>query len=258
MERDILRRFFSYRATQLQGLVDAVRDILDHNLSKGIEAEQALADLLRSTLPPRFSAGKGFLIDTDGHQSRELDLIVLDSLNTARLFDFQAFDLIPIEAALACIEVKTKLAKPELDDTFEKFQAIQEMKFFEEKITYTWSDHSGGTGLSVSTTSRPELILFAYDLRLSDDAIRDAYQRHPALKAVKICVIDKGSVVNLADPPVGLGWALPDEKEPHRRAGQVLAIFLFQYLLPALYAQKKGRQFYVKYLEGRSTFHSLQ
>ena len=91
MERDILRRFFSYRATQLQGLVDAVRDILDHNLSKGVEAEQALADLLRSTLPPRFSAGKGFLIDTDGHQSRELDLIILDSLNTARLFDFQTF-----------------------------------------------------------------------------------------------------------------------------------------------------------------------
>jgi len=59
-ERDIIRRFFSYRAAQLHGLVDAVRDIAQHGLTKGIEAEQALADLVLSLLPTRYSAGKVF------------------------------------------------------------------------------------------------------------------------------------------------------------------------------------------------------
>jgi hypothetical protein len=114
MKRDVLRRFLSYRATQLQGVVDAVRDLIRHNLTKGIEAERAPADLLKSVLLLRFAAGKGFLIDTTGRQSNEIDLIILDSMNTARLFDFRAFEIIPIEAALACIEVKTTLTKDEL------------------------------------------------------------------------------------------------------------------------------------------------
>jgi hypothetical protein len=138
MEPDVLLRFFAYRATQLQGLVDAVRDLISHQLTKGVEAELAVADLLRSVLPSRFSAGKGFIIDSLGHQSNEVDLIVLDAANTARIFDFRAFELIPVEAALACIEVKTMLTKKELDDTFDRFHRIQEMEFHRERMMRDW------------------------------------------------------------------------------------------------------------------------
>ncbi len=250
MERDNLRRFFSYRATQLQGLVEAVRDLVNHKLTKGVEAELALADLLRAVLPLRFSAGKGFLIDTCGRQSRELDLVVVDSINTARLFDFRAFEIVPIEAALACIEIKTVLTKSDLDDTFEKFQSIQEMEFFTERIVVPWSRPTREAGISFSTTSRPELVLFAYETSLSDKAIAEVYQRHPALGHAKICVLTRGIVGDLI--PEGLCWVIPDEDEQQRHAGQVMALFLFQYLLPALFGQRKGHQFYVKYLEGRS------
>jgi len=256
MERDILRRFLSYRATQLQGVVDAVRDLIRHNLTKGIEAEQALADLLRSVLPLRFAAGKGFLIDTAGQQSNEIDLIILDSMNTARLFDFRAFELIPIEAALACIEVKTTLTTDELRGSFDRFQKIQDMEFFQERIIRESSD-ANGTGLAVSTTSRPELVLFAYESFVSDQAIAEAYQRHPALGHVKICVLQRGIVSFLMQPARGLCWLIPKEEDIERSAGQVLALFLFQFLLPALHAQSKGSRFYVKYLEGQSFTISL-
>jgi hypothetical protein len=251
-ECDIVRRFFSYRAAQLQGLVDAVRDISQHSLTKGVEAERALADLLLSLLPSRFSAGKGFLIDTGGRQSPEFDLIILDSLNTARLFDFRVFDLIPIEAALACVEVKTTLTKQGLDKAFDGFQKIQKMEFFKERLM-----SSKGAGLVVSETSRPELILFAYEAEISDEAIREAYQRHPALGHVKICVLQQGIVGELKEPE-GLWWLRPQEQEKHQFAGQVLALFLFQVLLPALFEQRKGQGFYVKYLEGRSTRSPLE
>jgi hypothetical protein len=253
-DRDVLRRFFSYRAKQLQGLVDAVRAVIAHNLTKGIEAERALADLLGSLLPPRFTAGKGFVIDSKGYQSGEIDLIVLDSPNTARLYDFRVFELIPVEAALACIEVKTTLTKAELDATFAKFQKVQEMEFFQERIMLP-RNHPGEVGLSARSTTRPELLLFAYESNASDDAIGEVYSRHPSLLGVKTCVLQKGIVGEL--PPDGLGWLEPEERDAGRVAGQVLALFLFQLFLPALFAQVKGQTYYVKYLEGQSTFTPL-
>jgi hypothetical protein len=257
MEPDVLRRFFTYRATQLQGLVDAVRDLINHQLTKGIEAEFAVADLLRSVLPSRFSAGKGFIIDSLGHQSNEVDLIVLDAANTARVFDFRAFELIPVEAALACIEVKTRLTKRELDDTFERFHRIQEMEFHTERMMRNWSNPVEGVGMSVVSASRPELIVFAYDSDLSDNAIADAYERYPGLQHAKICVLQRGIIGQLENPPKELCWLKPVEDDHNRFAGQVLALFLFQCFLPALHKQNKGQGFYVKYLQGRSVISQI-
>ena len=166
--------------------------------------------------------------------------------------------MIPIEATLACVEVKTTLTKKELGDAFDKFQEVQEMEFVKERVARVSSD-ADGAGMSVSQTSPPELILFAYEASLSDDAIREAYARDPmTLRTVKICVLQKGIVGDLASPVQGLGWLRPKEDETHRIAGQVLAMFLFQFLLPALFKQTKGQGFYVKYLEGRSTFSVIR
>jgi len=255
--QDLLGRFFGFKAAQLQGLVSATREIVKHALTKGVEAERALADLLVSVLPGRYLAGKGFVIDSMGVQSNEVDLIVLDQLHTARLFDFRAFELVPIEAAVACIEVKTTLDKSELDSTFERFQKIQTMTFHEERVIRTRAQSESAHAVVATTTSRPELVLFAYESIVSDDAIRAAYDRHPELSHAKICVLEKGVVVDLVNPAAGLGWFCPDERDEDR-AGRVLAVFLFQFLLPALFDQTKGQRFYVHYLGGESVFSPLR
>ncbi len=233
-------------------------DLISHQLTKGIEAELAVADLLRSVLPSRFSSGKGFIIDSLGHQSNEVDLIVLDSANTARIFDFRAFELIPVEAALACIEVKTTLTKQELDETFVKFQKIQRMEFHVERIMRNWSNPSEGVSIASMPTTHPELIVFAYGADLSNEAIAAAYERHPELAHVKLCVLQTGIVGWLDDTPSGLCWLKPPQEEDlNRLAGQVLALFLFQCFLPALYKQNKGQGFYAKYLQGRSVISPI-
>ena len=180
----------------------------------------------------------------------EIDLFILDSLNTARL-SFKAFELIPIEAALACIEVKTTLTSGELKGSFERFEKIQRMEFFQERVVRETSD-ADGTGIAVAPTSRPELVLFAYEVDVSDEAIAKAYECHPTLGHVKICVLQRGIVATLTHPARELCWIVPVEEESRRRAGQVLALFVFQFLLPALHAQNKGSRFYIKYLDGQS------
>lgn len=254
---DVLGRFFEYRANDLQSQVNATRDVITHALTKGIEAETALADLLSALLPKRFDARKGFVIDSDGCQSNEMDLIVVDRDAVARLFDFRAFELVPIEAASACVEVKTTLDGTKLLETFARFQRVQEMRFREEQLLQTRS-----VSLVASTTTRPEMAVFSYEGTLSPQAIRNAYAQYPQLDHVKICVLNQGIVAHLDDSPqgpLGLGWLRPvEEPDTAAYSGRVLALFLYQFFLPSLFEQRKGSQFYRYYLQGQSDFEQLE
>ncbi|MBI3656893.1 MAG: hypothetical protein HY232_10790 [Acidobacteria bacterium] len=257
---DIFGRFFEYRATAMQSVVAATRDVIDHALSKGIESESVLAEMLASFLPTRFDARKGFLIDAKGTQSHELDLILVDRNEIARMFDFKAFELVPVEAATACVEVKTSLTKAELEDTFVRFQKIQEMAFFEEKVMKVRANQTG-TALVVATTSRPELTLFAYEAAVSNEAIKQVYDAHPKLAHVKICVLTKGIVADIMDSPAGnLGRRLivPVENSAASFSGRILALFLYQLFLPAVFEQTKGVRFYAQYLQGEARYLELK
>lgn len=120
-----------------------------------------------------------------------------------------------------------------------------------------WSDPVDGVGISAVPTSRPALVVFSYDSNVSDDALASAYERHPELGDVILCVLQKGIVGWLKNPPSGLCWLKPAEESQNRLAGQVLALFLFQRFIPALFAQNKGQGFYVKYLRGRSVISQI-
>ena len=259
MSKDTVGKFFNYQAAALQNLINATREAIAHAPTKGTEAETALAHLLASLLPKRFDAGKGFILDSNGAQSSEIDLVVVDRDAVARMFDFRAFELVPVEAASACVEVKMRLDKDELDSTFERFQKIQDMAFFEERVIRTRSTVDAAAVVA-TTTSRPELVLFAYEASLSADAVKAAYARHPALAATKICILNKGIIVDIVSSPwgqLGLCWIHPVEKDGGEVAGQTLAVFLYNYFLPSLYEQTKGTRFYIKYLSGESDYQRL-
>lgn len=141
------------------------------------------------------------------------------------------------------------LTKDELEDTFDRFHRIQTMEFHQERMMRNWSDPAEGVGIGVVGTSRPKLIVFAYDSNVSDKAIAGAYERARRRYDLRA---NEGNR-RCTDEPAG--WTVlvePKEEAPDRLAGQVLALFLFQCFLLALYAQNKGQGFYVKYLRGRS------
>lgn len=251
--------FFRHRARAMQNSIDATRDVITHALTKGVEAESALADLLVSFLPGRFLARKGFLIDSIGRRSNEVDLIIVDRHNTARMFDFNTFEVVPIEAASGGIEVKMSLDKAELDDTFKRFQQIHELHFNEERVAFIHNTVSS-TGLSVGTTTRPDLSIFAFEGNLTDNAVKDVYRRHPDLSYVKVCMLQKGIVANISESsrgPLGLRRIEPVETDTSAFAGTVLSLYLFHLLLPALVGQRKGFGFYSSYLRGESVYRDL-
>ena len=51
----------------------------------------------------------GFVVDSTGEVSRQMDLILYDRLNTPRIFTSDGAQMFPVEATYACGEIKAKL-----------------------------------------------------------------------------------------------------------------------------------------------------
>lgn len=83
--------------------------MLGHGGEIGRAREQALRDLLGSFLPPALAISTGFVIDAHGGRSRQLDIIV-HFADYHAVFNVGGVPLVPVEAVIAVLEVKSDAA----------------------------------------------------------------------------------------------------------------------------------------------------
>ncbi len=100
-----------------------------HSLTKG-EAREAvvLETFLRPYLPSRYSISTGIIVDIEGKQSSQQDLVVYDQFNSPILEDFKSSKFFFPESVFASIEVKSVLTKEELTDAAKKSISVWELK----------------------------------------------------------------------------------------------------------------------------------
>jgi len=82
---------------------------------RGDVREERLTRFLQDQLPTRFAVASGEVIDSAGNQSGQTDILVFDCVNTRPLITSGDVAMLPAEAVLASVEVKTKLTKGETD-----------------------------------------------------------------------------------------------------------------------------------------------
>jgi hypothetical protein len=88
---------------------------LEHSGVKGAIREVLMADLLRPLLPADVGVATGVLISAfDQQQSGQQDIIVFNKRILPPILFEQGPALVPVEAALVCIEVKSVLTATEL------------------------------------------------------------------------------------------------------------------------------------------------
>ena len=87
---------------------------VEHNVSKGTLREQLLGGLIRRFLPKQLSATSGFIIDHDGRQSSQTDIVIYDTRLLPPFISEDNVAAIPAEAAVATIEVKSRLAAADI------------------------------------------------------------------------------------------------------------------------------------------------
>jgi hypothetical protein len=101
---------------------------LEHAGVKGAIREVLIADLFRPLLPADIGIASGILISAfDEGQSAQQDIIIFDRRIIPPIFFEQGPVIVPVESALICIEVKSKLTATELRKANDSAKSVRDL-----------------------------------------------------------------------------------------------------------------------------------
>ncbi len=107
----------SLSLAQMQTLIKA------HNLSRGLIGESILRDFLKKILPDFTKVSQGF-VEYNGQLSNQCDIIIYDRLHYSPLYSFGEIEIVPCQAVLAVIEVKTSITPKRFGDVLFAFEKL--------------------------------------------------------------------------------------------------------------------------------------
>jgi len=94
-------------------LIEQIKSLsgLEHRLTNGQLKELFVSNILRSFLPNQYGVGSGIIINKDGEQSNQTDILIYDNRFLPPFINEQNIGVYPVESVIATIEVKSKLNK---------------------------------------------------------------------------------------------------------------------------------------------------
>ena len=81
---------------------------ISHPADSGKARENALRSLLKNYLPKRIAIDTGYIIDTQGNTSKQMDVVIYDS-TIATIFDVNGIKYFPCEIVIAVGQVKSDI-----------------------------------------------------------------------------------------------------------------------------------------------------
>jgi hypothetical protein len=103
-----------------------VRSVIPHSGEIGAEVEIAFRQALRRCLPESIGVTSGFVADSTGNISKQLDIILYDKQGAVRLFEGDIF-VLPAESTYAAGEVKTVLDRTAFHDSLRKCESFKRL-----------------------------------------------------------------------------------------------------------------------------------
>ena len=94
----------------------------------GASKEHPARLLLSQLIPDGFGIGSGIVVDSHGNMSKQQDLVIYETF--APIFSINntpEATFYPVEGVVAVGEVKSKLAKEQLRDSFEKIRSVKSL-----------------------------------------------------------------------------------------------------------------------------------
>ncbi len=136
-----------------------------HTGIKGTKREDALRVFIAERLPTRYGVATGEVVDQFNTSSPQLDVLVFDQ---TRNFSFSegTGHVLPAEALLASIEVKSKLSAEEVKKSCIAARKLRALRPFKADL----GGRDIGAGVQAKKCARYLHCLFAYDTDLNDKA----------------------------------------------------------------------------------------
>ena len=156
--------------------------VFSHNPTKGVVREHILANYLRPFLPSIYGLGTGQVFSSKGDVSRQIDIIIYDTVFSIVMNMDEEQLLLPCESVFGSIEVKSFLNKKELDAAIENIHSLKVLeRESSDSMDFTpISRLEVGASLSYDKIKRnPYLgIIFALD-GMDGKRVRDQLMQYP-------------------------------------------------------------------------------
>ena len=164
-------------------------DAIRHNATKGSLREAYLKDFLANFVPQRLGVNSGFITDCRGDEiSPQIDLLVFDQSQMPGFTISKFVTLVPIEASVMAIEVKSMLKSEHVDQIKAQQSSVRKMRFAATSLKRECLHTVDCIGIPT--------FVFALESVCSKEKLLEWFEEIDALEAV--CVV--GKYVILRDP----------------------------------------------------------
>jgi len=150
------------RLQRLQNKFDESSNV-DHGPTKGSMREGYLLDLFRDIVPSKYAVEGGFICDIRGNKSRQLDFIIANTSEIPPVALESDVALIPAEAALITLEIKSTLRHSDREQIEKQVNSINQLGV--ARFEDLGIDYGEDAKFSIPT------FIFAFESDLSRDAV---------------------------------------------------------------------------------------
>jgi len=159
---NILLQYYQGITQQLRAEVDLINTLFHHQGVKGEGNEAVLRELLIQFIPKRYGVGTGVVIDRNGNQSRQCDIVIYDTFLYPSLLSLRSVHLFPVDIVYATIEVKTTLTANSVKEAKENIASVRRLNIVADSFSGT--ETRNGSFHFMSYNPEPPMgFVFAYN-----------------------------------------------------------------------------------------------
>jgi len=134
---------------QLKAGLQSSGSVIDHPVAKGDGTEANWLNMLKNHLPYRYQAETAFIIDADGQQSEQIDVVLYDRQYTPELYNVSGQRIIPAEGVYAALEIKPVLDRRNIEYAAGKIASVRRLKRTSAPIVHAGGEHCPRDALSM-------------------------------------------------------------------------------------------------------------
>lgn len=190
---------------------------IQHNLEDGKYREYLVKRLLSKIVPSKYEITNGFVIDSNNNKSDEMDIIIYDKSYVPPFFD-ETYTIVPIEAVIAVIQVKTTLTKEELKDSIDNLNSIDKLV---PKLEGKIISANGAKIVEEERYIAPYKIIVSYKSTISKKHDFSKEMKNKYLDMIYIVDGDYDLYIKHRNEPIGVVNTSKEELDKNKIKGEI-------------------------------------
>jgi len=126
--RTILKTLFQAKQKSMLTDLGAVRKGVFHAPTMGNAGQRRWRELLCEYLPNRYQVDEAHVVDSNGSQSEQIDLVIYDRQYASLAVNQDGILYVPAESVYAACEIKQNITKKHLEYAGKKIESVRALK----------------------------------------------------------------------------------------------------------------------------------